>query len=160
NITFPRYSAAGTWTAQVTLRDGVTNQKQILPQTQGLPFQLLVTSDPDVAPAALTAFAPSPASVNVSTTAQNVTCNMTVTDAKSGVDTALCFFDAPNSDQAQGCTAIAPSSGTRNSGVFSCTFSMPHFADAGTWTPTVLLVDVAGNFSAPSASGNLTVTSS
>lgn len=159
-ITFPRYSAAGTWTAQVHLSDAVTNQKTVFPQFQGLPFQLSVTSDPDTIGPALTSLVFNPTSVNVSTVGQNVTCTMTVTDAKSGVDAATCFFQAPNSSQVQGCASNVPATGTRNSGTFQCTFTMPHFADAGNWTPGVFLSDLAGNFSNPAATGTLAVTSS
>jgi len=159
-ISFPHYSASGTWTAQVVLADGVGNSQTIFPQFQALPFALTVTSNPDSIPPAMTTFVRSPTSVNVSASDQNVTCTMTVTDALSGVDVATCLFLAPATDQVQGCSSNTPATGTRNSGTFSCTFAMPRYSDAGTWTPIVFLVDGVGNFSNPPATGNLTVTAS
>jgi hypothetical protein len=85
---------------------------------------------------------------------------MTVTDAKSGVDVATCIFQAPDSDQVQGCATNTPSTGTRNSGTFACSVTIPRFSDAGTWTPAVFLTDLVGNFSTPVVSGSVTVTSS
>jgi hypothetical protein len=158
-IAFPRYSPAGTWTAQVTLGDAVGNSQTVFPQFMALPYQLAVTSDPDTLPPAVTNLGFTPTSVNVSAAGQNVTCNMTVTDLKSGVDVAICSFQAPNSDQTQGCAAITPTTGTRNSGVFSCTFQMPRYSDAGGWTAGAFLSDRVGNFGF-GGSGTLTVTSS
>ena len=160
-LTFPRYAQSGTWTAQVSLTDAVGNGQSIFPQFLLFPYQIAVTSDQDIIAPALTTFSFSPTTVNVSAAAQIVTCNMTVTDAKSGVDTAFCRFQAPaSSQQVQGCAATAPSSGTRNSGTFSCMFTMPRYSDAGTWTPSVFLSDRVGNFSTPAATGTLGVTAS
>lgn len=160
SITFPRYSEAGTWTAQVSLTDAVGNSQTVFPQFQGFPFALTVTSDSDTIAPALSTFTFNPTAVTVSSTAQAVTCNMAVTDAKSGVDFAQCSFQAPNSSQAQGCVSTTPASGTRNSGTFSCAVTIPHFADAGAWAPSVFLRDLAGNFAIPTVTGTLTVTSS
>jgi hypothetical protein len=160
SITFPRYAESGVWNANVDLTDAVGNTQSLDPLLLGFPDSLTVTSDPDTTGPAMTAFSFSPTAVNVSTAAQNVTCNMTLTDAKAGVNTASCIFSAPNSSQGQGCVATAPSSGTRNSGTFSCTVQIPRYADAGVWTPGVFVTDLAGNFANPTATGTLTVTSS
>ena len=159
-IAFPRYAPAGTWTAQVTLADAVGNSQTVLPQFMALPFALSVTSDPDLASPGLTSLVLNPTSVNVSAAAQIVTCTMTVTDAKSGVDVALCQVQAPSSDQAQGCAAAAPTSGTRNNGVFACMFTMPRYSDAGTWAAGAFLSDRVGNFALPATGATLTVTAS
>ena len=158
-LTLPRYSPSGTWTAQVTLEDAVGNSQTFSPQLIPAPYQLIVTSDPDTAPPTVT-LGFTPTSVNVSAAGQNVTCNMTVLDAKSGVDVAICSFQAPASDQAQGCAAIAPTSGTRNSGVFSCSFTMPRYSDAGSWAAGVFLSDRVGNFGSGFSITPLTVTAS
>ncbi len=144
-ITFPRYSQSGVWTAGVTASDAVGNLALIDPADQALPSMLTVTSNPDLIAPALGAFSLSPGAVTVSTTAQNVTCNMPLTDALSGVAFASCQLSAPNSDQIASCVSVAPSSGTRNTGVFSCVLSIPHFADAGTWTSAVVAFDQVGN---------------
>lgn len=146
NVTVPRYAIAGTWTASVTATDAVGNTAPLDPSTSGFPSILTVTSDPDTIAPALGTFSLVPGSVNVSTASQNVTCNMALTDAKSGVASALCQLTAPDSDQAVGCGSTTPASGTRNNGTFSCTLTVPRYADAGTWTPSVFATDLVGNF--------------
>jgi hypothetical protein len=145
--TFPRHSEAGIWKAGLTAQDAVGNDISLsffqLPV--GFPTDLTVTSDPDVVAPGLTDLALVPTSVTVSAAAQNVTCNMTVADAKSGVASASCFLAGPAGTQGQGCSSVTPTSGTRNNGVFSCTMSMPRYSDAGTWTSLVFVVDQVGN---------------
>jgi hypothetical protein len=145
--TFPRYSETGTWKAGLTASDAVGNDISLsffqLPV--GFPTDLTVTSDPDVVAPGLTDLALVPTSVTVSAAAQSVTCNMTVTDAKSGVGSASCFLAGPAGTQGRGCSSFTPTSGTRNSGVFSCTMSMPRYSDGGTWTSLVIVVDQVGN---------------
>jgi hypothetical protein len=99
--------------------------------------------------------------VTVSAAAQTVACNMTLTDAKSGVASAFCQLAAPDSEQAVACGSNAPASGTRNNGVFSCNVTVPRYADAGTWTPIVFASDLVGNFTNPPffPSATLAVTS-
>jgi|RhiMethySRZTD1v2_1073278.scaffolds.fasta_scaffold84163_2 hypothetical protein len=144
-VTFPRYAPAGTWTAGVLATDAVGNLASIDPADQGLPSLVTVTSDPDTLAPALTNFTLTPNAVTVSAAAQNVTCNMTLTDAKSGVAFASCQLSAPDSDQTVSCGSAAPASGTRNNGVFSCVLSIPRYADAGTWTSQVVAADQVGN---------------
>jgi hypothetical protein len=162
-ITFPRYTPSGQWTASVTAPDAVGNTGlgPIYPEDQGLPFLLTVTSNSDLIAPALGAFSLSPTAVTVSAAAQNVTCNMPFTDALSGVAFASCQLSAPaaSSLQTASCGAIAPSSGTRNNGVFSCVVSIPRYADAGTWTSRVIAVDQVGNFAQFSPAATLAVTS-
>jgi len=142
-ITFPRYAPSGTWTAGVQAPDAVGNLAVLDPADQGLPSLLTVTSDPDTVAPALTNFTLTPGAVTVSAAAQNVTCNMTLTDAKSGVAFASCELAAPDSDQTVSCGSATPASGTRNNGVFSCVASVPRYADAGTWTSQVIAIDQA-----------------
>ncbi len=157
-ITFPRYSEAGTWSALVTLEDGVGNSQTAFPQFLGFPFAVSVTSDPDTLPPAVNPFTFGPLAVNVSASGRTVTCTMTVTDAKSGVEFALCGFDAPDSDQSRGCAANTPSSGTVNNGTFTCSFSMPQYSDAGNWTASAFVRDFAGNFTSSASAQSLAVT--
>jgi len=164
-ITMPRYSAQGTWDAQVTAADAVTNGKSFLSfELPGTTF-ITVTSDPDLIAPALTSSSLSPTSVNVSAADQNVTCTMNVTDAKSGVQSAFCLVTGPTAvppaqQQAQACVDDAPNSGTRNNGTFSCTIKIPRYSDAGTWTTQVYLFDGVGNSAPLTATPTLTVTSS
>src|SRR5262245_11952356 len=159
-ITFPRYSQSGVWTASVMASDAVGNGTfPIDPSLLGFSSTLTVTSTPDVVAPALGVFSLSPGSVNVSATSQTVTCTMPLTDALSGVAFASCQLSAPDSDQFASCGAAAPSSGTRNSGTFSCVLTIPHFADAGTWTSQVVAVDLVGNVATLNPAPTLAVTS-
>jgi hypothetical protein len=162
-ITFPRYSQSGVWTAGVTAPDAVGNTSPgpIDPGTLGFPSMLTITSDPDLVSPALTSLSLSPNAVNVSAAAQTVACNMTLTDAKSGVAFASCQLSAPagSSTQTASCGSAAPSSGTRNSGVFSCNASIPRYADAGTWTSQVVAVDQVGNLAQFTPAATLAVSS-
>jgi len=163
-ITLPRYSAQGTWNAQVTTEDAVTNPSFYnYLQLPGTTTSISVTSNPDTTAPGLTSATLNPTSVNVSSADQNVTCTMTVTDALSGVAIAGCFVQGPTlpgGAQSQACVDDAPNSGTRNNGTFSCTITIPRYSDAGTWTTAVFLVDQVGNSASLPASPTLNVTSS
>jgi len=160
-ITFPRYSQSGAWTADLEVIDAVGNSAFVDPSNQGFPSTLNITSDPDLVAPSLTNFTLSPNAVTVSAAAQNVTCNMTLTDAKSGVAFAACQLTAPtvSSSQTVSCFAAAPTSGTRNNGVFSCVVSIPRYADAGTWTSSVFTVDQVFNIAEVTPTATLAVTS-
>jgi hypothetical protein len=144
-VTLPRYSPSGIWAADGLATDAVGNVAFINPSSGGFPSMLTVASDSDVAAPALTAFSLQPGAVDVSAVARNVTCNMTLTDAKSGVASASCRLYAPDSGQSVTCGATTPSSGTRNNGVFSCILTIPAHADAGGWYAEVNAIDQAGN---------------
>ena len=162
SISVPRYSPSGVWTAAVSAVDTVGNSANLNPATSGFPSMLSVTSDPDTVAPALGTFTLVPNSVNVSASSQTVTCNMALTDAKSGVAFASCQLTAPDSDQTVSCGSSAPASGTRNNGTFSCTLTVPRYADAGTWAAQVIAIDQAGNFPASpfTPAATLTVTAS
>jgi len=144
-VTLPRYSQAGLWSANVIAVDAVGNTAYLDPSIYAFPSLLTVTSDPDTIAPALTAFSLVPGSVNVSAAAQSVNCNMTLTDAKSGVASATCRLTAPNSDQTVSCGSATPASGTRNNGTFTCVLTLPRYADAGTWTSEASARVVVGN---------------
>jgi len=162
-ITFPRYSQSGVWTARVSAPDAVGNTGfgPIDPSSGGFASTLTVTSDPDIVAPALTTFTALPGAVAVSAAAQNVTCTMTMTDAKSGVAFASCQLSAPaaSSTQTVACGAAAPTSGTRNNGVFSCVATIPRYADAGTWTSSVFAIDQVGNVASFTPAATVVVTS-
>ena len=162
-ITLPRYSPAGVWTASVSALDAVGNTTSIDLPSSGFPSTLTVTSDSDTVPPALTGLTLVPNAINVSAASQTVTCNMTLTDAKSGVATASCDLFAPGGpaiSQDAFCTAIAPTSGTRNSGVFSCVATVPRYSHAGTWSSRVIVFDQVQNFLSATSTTTLAVTSS
>jgi hypothetical protein len=151
-LSIPRYADAGTWTSQVVAADQVGN-------TPAAPFApaatLAVTSVPeDVVVPSLSSFDFNPKSISVGGSAKPVVCTIGVADSPAGVSTATCSFSifafVPPFDfvnQRQSCTASVPATGTRNSGTFQCTVTMPRYAAGGAWSSGVSLVDLAGNAS-------------
>ncbi|MBP7149365.1 MAG: hypothetical protein KBD01_17680 [Acidobacteria bacterium] len=151
-VTLPRYSRSGAWMVNaVTADDVVGNQLTVDMVTlimRGFPTSLIVTSDPDITPPQLGAFDFNPKSVNVTSAPATVTCSMPVTDNKSGVDAAVCYFSSPSGKQAAACVASAPSSGTRTAGTFSCGATVPRYAEQGTWVVSMVqLIDMINNYS-------------
>jgi hypothetical protein len=100
----------------------------------------------DTVPPNLTAFNFSPTSVDTTTSSQNVTCNMTLGDATSGVASARCqlrfMINPSQARHAYFCTTTA---GT--AGVYSCVVTLPRYADAGDgqWKVWVDSTDNVGN---------------
>ncbi len=163
DITLPRYSQSGTWSLMsVSARDAVGNQGAGFPP----PTTLTVTSNPDVVAPAITAFSFTPTSVNVSSGSAVVTCNATITDALSGVNFFNCAFGAdtptPSEDtHGMGCNAMAPTTGTRNNGTWSCSITVPRYAQSGNWTASAFVFDNMNNFTTttPAPPPKLVVTS-
>ena len=110
------------------------------------PLPLIVTdTDPDNQSPVQTAVSLSTAAVDVSTGPQNATCTMTITDDKSGVYVAACAILSPSHNQKSICEAFAPSSGTNTNGVYSCTATIPQYAEAGVWISTGVAEDLPFN---------------
>jgi len=160
-VTLPRYAESGVWLANLSATDQVGNAASLswFEFPGGFPMNLTVTSDPDLAAPALTNLVLNPTSINTSAASANVTCTMTVTDAKSGVATATCILQAPGSQQGRACSSTTPATGTRQSGTFSCMMTFPRYSDAGTWSSAVFLVDGVGNFAQALPAATETVTS-
>ena len=155
--TFPRYSDAGSWDAQVFLQDGAGNFAQLDPANT-----LTVTSVPeDVTPPSQTGFSFTPGAVSVGASAKSVTCTMTVTDATAGVDIASCEFSYEDTSTfttyTQSCISTTPSSGTRNNGTFTCNVIIPRYSPGGAWLPTTTYIDLVGNGSSFEPAGALSV---
>jgi hypothetical protein len=148
-ITLPRYSPSGVWTIRQALAKDTVGNAIVYTASQlaalGYPSSLTVTSDPDTLPPVQTAISLSPGSLDVSSGPQNLTCNMTVTDNKSGVHLSVCAIFSPSTSQKLGCEAFAPSSGTIMNGVFSCSVTVPQYAEAGDWTSQGASEDFALN---------------
>ena len=148
-VTLPRYADAGggNWKAWVASTDNVGNTrlwKDTDLAIQGFPTDLTVVSDPDLVYPDITALSVTPSAVDVSTGAKTLTCTMTLTDAKSGVESARCFLNIGDVYYAY-CDSSTPQSGTRQSGVFECVITMPQYAAAGVWTAEVTTQDLVGN---------------
>lgn len=111
-----------------------------------LSASLDVTSDPDIDAPTLTAFDFNPKTTDVSAGPVNVTCSMTLTDALAGVSRASCFLADPIDGSGYACIALAPLSGDRNDGTFSCDVTVPRYAQEGAWTANVFAWDGVENF--------------
>jgi hypothetical protein len=112
----------------------------------GYPSSLTVTSsDPDTLAPVQTAISLSAGTLDVSSGPQNLTCNMTVTDGKSGVHVSECAVFSPSQSQRLFCVTYTPTSGTILSGVFSCSVTVPQYAEAGIWTSQGASEDFALN---------------
>lgn len=102
----------------------------------------------DTTPPTLVALSFSASTVNVSTAAQNLTVNATITDDLSGENNyAYIKFTSPS-----GQTAGLPQagyftriSGTNLNGGYQKTVPFPKFVEPGVWTASVYLKDNAGN---------------
>jgi len=112
------------------------------------PVDLTVSSISDVAAPELTAFDFNPKTTDVSAGPVDVTCSMTLTDALAGVSRASCFLSGPIDETGYACITLAPSSGDRNDGTFSCDVTIPQYAQSGTWTMNVFAWDGVENLAA------------
>jgi hypothetical protein len=100
----------------------------------------------DTAPPELTDFDFNPSAVNVlAVESESVTCNMTVSDDFAGVVEATCTFTSPLFFQQQSCTTTNLTGGTGRDGTFECDVSIPRFAESGTWSASVTLLDAVSN---------------
>jgi hypothetical protein len=154
-VKFPRFVDTGSWVARIKVVDVAGNARTILPASQGLPSQLVVSSDTDLLAPGVGAFSFTPASVDVSLSDETVTCTMQVVDAKSGTELVGCTFTAPGGVSKHGCDAelTVPATGT-----YSCSFRLPRYSENGSWTPTVRVRDRVGNAADLAYGGGLAVT--
>ena len=105
--------------------------------------QTLSMAQSDTTPPTLVALSFSAASVDVSTAAQNITLNATITDDLSGVASASVTFISPTNQTVL--AGLGRISGTNLNGVYRATVSFPTFLGAGAWSASVSLFDNAGN---------------
>jgi hypothetical protein len=90
-----------------------------------------------------------PAVIDTSASAQQVTLTLQATDDLSGVQASGCsHFRSPSGDQqVQGCTTEVSRGGTPEVVTFEAVFTFPRFSELGTWTLSgAPLSDNAGNF--------------
>jgi hypothetical protein len=98
----------------------------------------------------LTGFNVGPSTIDTTSSSQDVTCSLTVTDDLSGVAGFSCQLAPPPPEgpkfQRPHCIATAPTSGTPRNGVWSCVMTMPRYSHAGVWTVSqVVALDAVGN---------------
>ncbi len=98
----------------------------------------------DTTPPSLVALSFSAASVNVSTAAQTLTVNATITDNLSGVRYGDIEFTGPTG-QVTEFVYLPRITGTDLNGSYQATVPFPRFVEPGVWTASVYLGDNAGN---------------
>ena len=147
-VAIPQYSEEGTWTAQVSVCDEVSNcDSYSTSELQGLslPTNLEVVSLQDATPPVLTGFDFTPTTVDVTTGPEDVTCTMVLTDDVSGAGWAQCSFYSPSGTQQRACQAHNPVSGSAFDGTWTCAVAIPQYSEEGTWTAQVSVCDEVSN---------------
>jgi hypothetical protein len=134
--TVPQNSESGSWQVEVRTKDYVYQERTYRAtdlQQLGLPSQMLVSSIPDNDPPVLTGFDFTPKSVDATTASASVDCDVSATDALAGVFWIGCEFYSPSNGQIAGCGSWAPVSGNGHDGMWSCSATVPRYAESGTW---------------------------
>jgi len=99
----------------------------------------------DTQPPVLTSFTFSPMAVNTTTSSATVTVTAQITDNLSGVRYGDAYFVSPSGAQSVGCD-MGLVSGTDLTGTWQCSFTVPAYSEAGTWTVNyAFAVDNVGN---------------
>ena len=149
-FTVPAAAQPGDWGLGLTLRDNAgnvlsLNAEQL--QARGLPYRVTVASGtPDATAPALTGLVIEPGSVDVSSSSREVVVRATVSDAGAGVDWVGGAFRSPSGRQNTAAnSSLAPATGTRTSGTFEVRYTVPAYAEAGSWGLQLTLRDRAGN---------------
>jgi hypothetical protein len=146
-ITLPRGAEPGSWTVNgLFLTDAAGNSLTLDTNGingKGFPTTLTVTSSTDNIPPVLTGLTVSPAAVNTSANAANVTVGFSATDDVSGVKTVQVVFVSPTGVSTQQATVtLTPATSATGTVVLN----FPRLSEAGQWTlGTLYLADAAGN---------------
>jgi hypothetical protein len=150
-VTFPRYAPAGVWKiATINMADNVGNEASLSTlrvEAKGLPATVRVEDlTEDIQAPGLSELKISPASVNVTASAQSVAVTAGITDNLSGVAGASVSFTSPSGKQFTALASLSKVSGTETSGTWEATVSFPQFIQSGTWKVSTLnLTDNVGN---------------
>jgi uncharacterized protein YjdB len=144
SITIPVGADPGDWKLLVLVSDAgfasrTYNSTELA--AAALPSSFNVVSTWDMTPPVFHSLVV-PAAVSVASGAQTVTVTANLTDNRSGVASFDFLMTSPTGRQL-GCTANAPSSGDQLDGTWSCSFSLPADAEAGSWQITVRATDRA-----------------
>jgi hypothetical protein len=115
----------------------------------GFPTQIEVISVPeDIIPPQLLEFDFSPKSIDTSSSSQQVTFTLRLTDNLSGVVAATFPFVSPSGQQYRfaGVYEDARISGDALDGIYRCAMEFPQYSEAGTWHLSYLwMYDTVGN---------------
>ena len=147
-ITVPMGAEPGTWSLVVLVSDAGYAAKMYGTaelSAASLPTNFDVVSNWDQTAPVFQGLTVSPTAVNVASGAQTVTVSANLTDNRSGV-ARFDFYATSAAGQRLGCSAAAPASGDMLSGTWTCTFTIPADAEAGTWLITVRATDRAFNY--------------
>jgi IPT/TIG domain len=96
-------------------------------------------------PPALGSFSISPGTVNITSSAQNVTVSAEITSSV-GVASASAAFESPHGKQSTGSVSFTKVSGTATKGIWEATVPFKQYSADGTWgVSSVNLADTEGN---------------
>jgi uncharacterized protein YjdB len=143
-ITLPVGADPGTWKILVLVSDaGFSSKTYAAADLSAIPAPstFAVTSSHDVKPPVFLSLT-APANVSVASGAQTVTVSANLTDNISGTASFDFVLTSPTGRQL-GCSSNAPASGTTLNGTWTCSFTMPADAEAGSWKITVRATDRA-----------------
>ena len=148
-FSFPQFGEGGTWHIDsVFLQDAVGNSRvlsQVDLQAAGFATTVIVVSNQDSMPPALTAFSLTPAAIDTTGGPSSVTASFTALDDLSGIVEIDMGMVSPSGSQRRPCTWIAPQPRPLVASA-SCVFSFPQFGEGGTWhIDSVFLQDAVGN---------------
>ncbi len=139
-VTIPQYSAPGTWTVELLLVDGASNQ--VLLEPAQLSGNFTQTGNGDTTAPTLSAFTASPLLINTAEVDQVVDITLDATDDLSGVDPAsskVVAIDPIN--QPRGESPLIHTTGNS----YTASITVPQGSATGSWKLQVELVDAVGN---------------
>ncbi|MFY9556601.1 MAG: HYR domain-containing protein [Blastocatellia bacterium] len=152
-LTFPHFSEEGSWrVSSLSLQDAVGNNRLLRESdfmAMSFPTTLQILSDPDdTTPPALLAFSISPTAINTTTSSQDVTFTLRITDDLSGFQFGVFGIGSPSGQQSKNtcCVTFPRISGDPQDGIYQFALRFPQFSEVGTWHVSfVSLQDVVGN---------------
>ena len=164
---FPQFVEPGVWKLRCYLEDMAGNSLPLTP-TQitalGFPTDLTVVSNQDSQAPQFGTPAVTPASVDVSSGARNVTVTVPVTDNLSGVGRVWAYLFSPSYRASTGTQArgaeLSLGSGTRLNGVWQGVLTVPQSSEPGAWRALFVAQDAVRNTASLNPPSDLAVTSS
>ena len=147
-LTIPVGAEPGDWKVLVLVSDaGYASQAYSTAEltAAGMPTSFHVVSTWDQSAPVFRSLTVTPASVNVASGAQTITVSASLNDDRSGVAT-FDFVATSATGRQLGCSTNAPATGDMLNGTWSCTFTVPTDAEAGSWAITVRATDRAFNY--------------
>ena len=161
SVTFPRFSAAGTWKVLAVFAADTAGNTTLLDTAglaaNGFHTDLVVTSVVDAVPPGVSAFSFTPTTIDTSVADKTVTVNFTATDDRS-VGSFFAGFVSPSGQTTRGTRVNAPGDFLPGPSVTSSlAIVFPKLSEAGVWKLSFInIVDSAGNtnfIDAPTAAG-------